>query len=316
MAQVTGIDQPIILRALCALRGETRMPWIQTHLVVDKSRTPLIELLFEELGALSITLGDAADEPMLEPGPGETPLWSATRVTGLFAGDSDIDALRSAIDRALDRDTSRHLQLEVVQDQDWERAWLARFKPMRFGRRLWIRPTGQQIEAEDAVVVDLDPGLAFGTGTHPTTALCLAWLDSADLADRRMIDFGCGSGVLAIAALKLGAAHAVGIDHDPQALLASRENALRNGVSERLEVLSDKAPPPAPASLVVANILSNVLIELQTTISSLVAEGGELVLSGILREQADAVMQAYADQLQFDRPIVQQDWVLLHARRH
>jgi len=315
MVQVTGIDQPKILRALCVLRGEPRMPWIQTHLVIDKSRAPLIELLFEELGALSITLGDAGDEPMLEPGPGETPLWSATRVTGLFAGDTDIDGLRSRIDQALNRDTSGHLQLEVLEDQDWERVWLERFHPMRFGRRLWIRPSGQPVAAEDAVVVDLDPGLAFGTGTHPTTALCLTWLDGSDLSGRRVIDFGCGSGVLAIAALKLGAAHATGIDHDPQALLATRENARRNGVSTHLEVLSDKAPPPPPSSLVVANILSNVLIELQAEIASLVAEDGELVLSGILREQAEQVMRAYHDNMQFDAPIEQEGWVLLHARR-
>jgi len=291
------------------------MPWIQTQLVVDKTRTPLVELLFENLGALSITLGDAADEPMLEPGPGETPLWSATRVTGLFPGDTDIDELRSALDQALNRDTARHLQIEVLEDKDWERTWLERFKPMRFGSRLWICPTGHRVEDADAVVVDLDPGLAFGTGTHPTTALCLNWLDGADLTGRTVIDFGCGSGVLAIAALKLGAAHAIGIDHDPQALLASRRNAERNQVSEQLEVHTNDEIQPSPTPLVIANILANVLIDLQPEIARLVAPDGELVLSGILREQADEVIKAYLGAMQFDEPIEQEGWVLLHARR-
>ena len=291
------------------------MPWIQTHLVVDKSRAPLIELLFEELGALSITLGDAGDEPMLEPGPGETPLWSATRVTGLFAADTDTDALRAAINQALDRETGRHLRLEVLEDRDWERAWLDRFQPMRFGRHLWICPTGHRVRQPGAVVVDLDPGLAFGTGTHPTTALCLEWLDSARLAGRTLIDYGCGSGILAIAALKLGASGAVGVDHDPQALLASRANARRNGVSDRLELCLDRECGNAPAPLVMANILANVLIELRPAISSLVAPGGELVLSGILREQADEVIDAYGDTLSFDAPAARDGWVRLHARR-
>ena len=291
------------------------MSWIQTHLVVDKSRAPLIELLFENLGALSITLGDAGDEPMLEPGPGETPLWSATRVTGLFSGDTDADQLRSRINQALDRETGRHLQLEVLEDRDWERAWLERFRPMRFGERLWICPTGHRVEQADAVIVDLDPGLAFGTGTHPTTALCLGWLDGADLDEKTVIDFGCGSGILAIAALKLGAAQAIGIDHDPQAILASRENAGRNSVADRLTLQLDTELDAPPAPLVIANILANVLIDLQTVISSLVAPGGELVLSGILQDQADEVIDAYSDTLSFAQPIEQDGWVLLHARR-
>ncbi len=291
------------------------MPWIQTHLVVDKSRAPLIELLFENLGALSITLGDAGDEPMLEPAPGETPLWTATRVSGLFPGDTDTDALRAAINAALDRETGRHLRLEVLEDRDWERAWLERFAPMRFGRRLWIRPTGHQVTQPGAVVVDLDPGLAFGTGTHPTTALCLEWLDGADLEGRELVDFGCGSGILAIAALRLGAAAAIGVDHDPQALSASRENAARNGVAGRLSLFSDRDFPTRPVPLVLANILANVLIALRDRIAPLVVPGGELVLSGILREQANEVMDAYAGELQFEPPRERDGWVLLHARR-
>lgn len=292
------------------------MPWIQTHLTVDKSQAPLVELLLENLGALSITLGDAGDEPMLEPGPGETPLWSATRVSGLFSGDTDPDGLRSAFNQSLERDISRQLKVELLEDEDWERSWLDQFKPMRFGRRLWICPTGHRVEDADAVVVDLDPGLAFGTGTHPTTALCLQWLDGADLAGKTVIDFGCGSGVLAIAALKLGAAHAIGIDHDPQAIIASHENAQRNGVAERLDVYLKGQFEAQGADIVLANILANVLIELCGEIAPLVAPGGELALSGILAEQAESVTLAYRGQLlDFSAPREKNGWVLLHATR-
>lgn len=289
------------------------MPWIQTHLTVDKSQAPLIELLLENLGALSITLGDAGDEPMLEPGPGETPLWTATRVTGLFSGDTDPDGLRGAFNQALEKDLSRHLQVEWLQDEDWERSWLAQFKPMLFGERLWICPTGHQVDAPNAVVVDLDPGLAFGTGTHPTTDLCLRWLDGCDLAGKTVIDFGCGSGVLAIAALKLGAARAIGIDHDPQAILASRDNAQRNGVADRFEVYLNEQFEPQTADVVLANILANVLVELRDQIAPLVSSDGELALSGILREQADEVLQAYEGPVAF-APVREKDgWVLLHG---
>jgi ribosomal protein L11 methyltransferase len=291
------------------------MPWIQTHLTVDKSQAPLIELLLENLGALSITLGDAGDEPMLEPGPGETPLWSATRVTGLFSSDMDPDQLRSAFNQSLERDVSRHLVIEPLQDQDWERSWLERFQPMRFGRRLWICPTGHHVDQADAVVVDLDPGLAFGTGTHPTTELCLQWLDGADLQGKTVIDFGCGSGVLAIAALKLGASRAIGMDHDPQAIIASRGNAQRNGVGDRLELYLDTEFQPCSADIVLANILANVLVRLQAQIAQLVAPGGRLVLSGILAGQADSVMQAYAGTSDFVPPLEKDNWVLLQATR-
>jgi ribosomal protein L11 methyltransferase len=291
------------------------MPWLQAHLTVTKDQAPLIELLFENLGAVSVLLGDAADEPMLEPGPGETPLWSHTRVTGLFEGDTDADALRSAIAQALQAYLGARLELEVLEDREWERAWLDNFQPMRFGERLWVCPHGLAVDAEDAVVVRLDPGLAFGTGTHPTTALCLAWLDSADLTGKTLIDYGCGSGILAVAALKLGARQVIGVDHDPQALLATRDNAQANGVADRLTVLASDAPDPAPADIVLGNILANVLIELAPRLAPLVAGSGELVLSGILEEQWPAVAAAYADGLDFDQPTIKDGWVRLHARR-
>jgi ribosomal protein L11 methyltransferase len=290
------------------------MPWLETNLTVDKSRAPLIELLFESLGAVAITLGDAADEPMLEPAPGETPLWRATRITGLFEGDTDADALRSAINQALNTDTSRSLTLEPLDDRDWERAWMDQFQPMRFGQRLWIRPSGREVSQGDAVIVDLDPGLAFGTGTHQTTALCLSWLDGHDIDGKSVIDFGCGSGVLAIAALKLGARRAIAVDHDPQAVLATRSNAERNRVADRIEVLHSDDFAGQTGDLVLANILANILIDLAPKILGLLNPGGQLVMSGILQTQAEAVTQAYAGQLAFGPPATRDDWVLLQGR--
>ena len=291
------------------------MPWIQAHLTVDKTCVPLIELLFETLGAQAVSLGDAADEPMLEPGPGETPLWQATRVSGLFPGSTDTDALRSALNQALGVDAGQSLRLAHLDDRDWERAWLDQFHPMRFGRRLWIRPSGHQIAQREAVVVDLDPGLAFGTGTHPTTALCLGWLDGYDVRGLQIIDFGCGSGVLGIAALKLGAAHVIAVDHDPQALMATRDNAMRNGVSDRIHVLNSADLAGQTADVVLANILANVLVELAPRILDLLEPGGHLALSGVLKPQAGAIIQAYANAIDFAPMTTQQDWVLLHGRR-
>ena len=289
--------------------------WLQLSLTVDKSRAPLIELLFENLGAEAVTLGDAGDEPMLEPGPGEMPLWQATRVTGLFTGTTDPDALRSAVNQALSTDAGRSLALERLEDRDWERSWLDLFKPMRFGQRLWIRPNGATISQPDAVIVDLDPGLAFGTGTHPTTALCLEWLDRHDVTGRRVIDFGCGSGVLGIAALKLGADSVVAVDHDPQALIATRDNADRNGVGDRLETVAGSDLETTGADVVLANILANVLVDLRGRIAALAGPGGQLVLSGILADQATSVTDAYRSEFAFAQPQVSEDWVLLHGVR-
>lgn len=289
------------------------MPWLQTHLTVTKEQAPLVELLFENLGAVSVLLGDAGDEPMLEPGPGETPLWSHTRVTGLFEGDTDADALRSAITQTLQTELGAGLELEVLEDREWERAWLDNFKPMRFGERLWVCPHDLDVDAEDPVIVRLDPGLAFGTGTHPTTALCLEWLDGAQVAGRTVIDYGCGSGILAVAALKLGAARVIAIDHDPQALLATADNAAANGVADRLTVLGSDQPDPAPADIVLANILANVLVDLAPRIAPLVRPGGELVMSGILQDQWPAVAKAYSTGLDFAKVITKDGWVRLHG---
>lgn len=296
------------------------MPWLQVHLTVDSSQAPLVELLFEGLGAHSVSLSDAADEPMLEPGPGEQPLWNLTRVSGLFDAEVDADALRSRIFQALNAELSRRLQLEVLEDRAWERAWLERFRPMRFGARLWVCPHGQEPPGDskrEAIVVRLDPGLAFGTGTHPTTALCLNWLDRNPVDGARVIDFGCGSGILSIAAAKLGAVEVIAVDHDPQAVLATRDNAARNRVGDRIRVLHSgdlETVRSPPADLVLANILSNVLIELAPRLLALTAPGGRLVLSGILADQTEAVAKAFAGAVDFEVPLLRGDWALLAGR--
>ena len=294
------------------------MTWLQAHLTSDKASSPRLESLFEELGALSVTLTDAGDEPQLETAPGEERIWSETIVTGLFAGDTDKASLEEAIRDAIERLGIRAtLALEPLEDQDWERAWMENFHPMRFGEHLWILPHGRQLpdDAVDPVVVHLDPGLAFGSGTHPTTALCLRWLDSQDLAGKSLVDFGCGSGILAIAALRLGAASALGIDHDPQALIASEQNAQDNGVSDRLTLVGSNTPVGEQADIVIANILASILIELAEKIGELVRPGGQIALSGILAEQAGAVMEAFSDMFELEEPYQLDDWVLIAGIR-
>jgi ribosomal protein L11 methyltransferase len=289
--------------------------WLQISLVVTREQAPLVETLLEGLGAVSVTYADAGDTPILEPDPGQTELWPATRVTGLFPGDADPDDLRARASQVLNAEVSGRMRVERLQDREWERVWLEAFHPMRFGRRLWICPSGRRVDRPDAVVVDLEPGLAFGTGTHPTTALCLRWLERADLSGRTVLDYGCGSGVLAIAALRLGAARAVGVDHDPQALTASRENALKNAVADRLALFPPEALPPLEADLAVANILSGPLIALAPRLAALVRPGGAVALSGVLAGQAAEVMSTYRAMFRMSDPVEQDGWVLLSGVR-
>lgn len=291
------------------------MPWIQARLTTTKNQAPLIELLFEELGALSITLGDAEDEPLLEPKPGELPLWQQIQVTGLFEGDTNPDDLRSLVNQALNQESSKSLKLEVLEDQTWERAWMDSFHPMKFGKNLWVCPKGELPDEDGAVIIELDPGLAFGTGTHPTTALCLQWLDRQPLQDKTIIDFGCGSGILSIAALKLGARQVIALDHDPQALQATEANALKNGVLDRLIITDTIDPKNNQYDIILANILAGTLIELEELLASLTKAGGQAALSGILREQASSVSDAYKADFKMLEPEQQEEWILLEGTR-
>ena len=299
------------------------MDLLELSLTLSAEQQPRAEAALEELGALSITLLDAdAETPderaILEPGAGETPLWNALVLNALFEGDADRRVLTDALREALPELPPERIAFHEVAEQAWERAWMDRFGPMCFGRRLWIYPsTIEPRPDDDAVVVRLDPGLAFGTGTHPTTALCLEWLDSLDPAGSTIVDYGCGSGVLAIAALKLGAAHAIGVDNDPQALTASADNARRNGVAERLSL---HAPENVPATMrgdmLVANILAGPLHELAPVFAGLLKDQAPFALSGILAGQEYELVERYATCGFAGLRIAQrEDWIRISGRR-
>ncbi|MCU7930007.1 MAG: 50S ribosomal protein L11 methyltransferase [Candidatus Thiodiazotropha sp. (ex Codakia rugifera)] len=287
------------------------MAWLQLSIDSSETEAPLLELVFENLGALSVTLGDAGDQPLLEIPPESVQLWRHTRVTALFEGNQDPLTLRSALAVTLDERLIQRLHWERIEDRIWERVWLEHFKPMSFGHRLWICPEGESIDQEDATVIQLDPGLAFGTGTHPTTALCLEWLDAQDLQGKTLIDYGCGSGILAIAALKLGAHSVVAVDHDPQALEASQNNAKKNGVADRLKTYLPNDTPDQQYDLLVANILAGPLIQLAPELAQLIIPGGHFALSGILAEQQLEVAVRYQSFASLTKPKQRQEWILI-----
>ena len=261
-----------------------------------------IEEIFNRFGAWSVTLSDAGDNPVLEPGPGETPLWADTRMTGLFAGDADLGRLTAALLEETGLDRLPCHRIEQLTDRAWEREWLKDFGPMRFGTRLWISPADQDVAAADAVIVRLDPGLAFGTGTHATTALCLEWLDQLPLAGKTLLDYGCGSGVLAIAALKLGCRAASAMDIDPQAVTATQQNAARNGVAGQVTVYDGASEIVEFFDIVVANILAAPLLQGAASIAARLAPGGMLALSGVLSDQVAGVRTAYEPWIDFEEP--------------
>lgn len=291
------------------------MPWLQVRLAITPEQAETYEDALLEVGAVSVTFMDAEDQPIFEPDLGTTPLWTHTHLLALFEADTDEASLVAHLELLTGGTLPEH-QIERIEDQDWERSWMDNFQPMRFGRRLWIVPSWHEAPEPNAVNLLLDPGLAFGTGTHPTTALCLEWLDGQDLAGCEVLDFGCGSGILAIAALLLGARQAVGTDIDPQALEASRDNALRNGIDPaRFPVYLPADLPAKPAELVVANILAGPLVSLAPQITSLVAPGGRLALSGILAEQAEEVRTAYTDAFDLDPTAEKDGWVRISGVR-
>ncbi|MBB3226125.1 ribosomal protein L11 methyltransferase [Luteibacter sp. Sphag1AF] len=297
------------------------MPWLELSLTVSLEDQPSVESALEDLGALSVTLQDAHaetpdEEAIFEPGVGELPLWNEIVLNALFEAGTDRRGLSEALLDLLPAIDRSQLAFRDVEDQDWERVWMDQFKPMPFGRRLWVYPSNIEPPAdEDIVVVRLDPGLAFGTGTHPTTDMCLQWLDGQDVAGKTVLDFGCGSGILAIAALKLGARHAIGIDNDPQAVIASRDNAERNGVEGRLDVYMPGDAPDELADVLVANILAGPLGELAPTFAASVKPGAPFALSGILFGQHEELLVRYAEWFTDLEIATLEDWVRISGVR-
>ena len=297
------------------------MHWLELSLTIPAALQASVEAALEDLGALSVTLADAdADTPderaIFEPGVGETPLWNTVMLQALFAAEIDRTGLVHALADLVPGIEPSQIAFREVADQDWTRAWLDTYQPMRFGQRLWIYPSNMDAPDDaQAVVVRLDPGLAFGSGTHPTTALCLEWLDSADLAGTTMIDYGCGSGILAIAALKLGAARAIGVDNDEQAIAASRDNAQRNDVVENLDLYLPPQLPPMQSDVLVANILAGPLAKLAPVFAQSMKSGGALALSGILDGQQDELLVHYARWFDDLHATARDGWVRIDGTR-
>lgn len=291
------------------------MPWLQVELRVREAHVQAAEAALEGAGALAVTLRDAGDRPVLEPGPGETPLWPDVIVSGLFPGNLKPAELERAVQAGWTLASAADIQVEWLEDRPWEREWERSFRPMRFGRRLRVIPPGTPRGRRADVDVRLSPGLAFGTGTHPTTALCLEWLDGLDLDGAVVVDYGCGSGILAVAAACLGARSVIATDNDPQALIATRENATANLVADRIRAVPPEDLGEVSADVVVANILANPLIELAPKLGNVTKSGGRLALSGILSDQVPAVAAAYASAFAVAAPAFKEDWARLEGTR-
>ncbi len=296
----------------------SKADWQELHCTARKDQIDALEEWFFAAGALSVTLEDQADQPLLEPGPGETPLWDTVQVTALFAGDHDLAPVLAAVPG--DLVTEAPEGIVPVADREWTRVWEDQFQPMQMGRRLWICPSWTPPPDPNAINLLLDPGLAFGTGTHPTTAMCLKALDAAQLENTRAVDYGCGSGILGVAAALLGAQQVLGIDNDPQAITASHDNAVRNGLSA--PQFSASLPDTAAleswrgsADWVVANILAGPLIELAPTLTALMAPQSRLLLAGLLEAQAEQIIAAYAPSVTLAIADQQEEWVLLAGER-
>jgi len=295
----------IILNINCLFNATLlNVTWLQLILETTHAKAELWSEALSNAGALAVTLQDAKENPLYEPPPGSTPLWDETRVIGLFNANVDLKFLNAYIQEQLGEEALNSMKIEALEDQNWERTCQAHFHPMQFGQRLWVCPTWETLPDPKAINIVLNPGLAFGTGTHPTTHLCLEWLDENPPINNIVIDYGCGSGILGIAALKLGAKKVYAVDHDIQALQSTQENARQNGYSDEIIGLSPEQLQETflesstltvthKADLILANILANPLKELAPQFAKLVKFKGTIVLSGILENQVEEVLQAY-----------------------
>ena len=289
------------------------MAWHQISVITQENIAPQLADFFSDLGAVSVTYMDAEDEPVYEPAIGETKIWSNTQVIALYELDVDPELIKTQVYQQFNYEDLHSWVYEAIADQEWERAWMEYYKPMKFADRLWVCPTDQEQVESGTVCLTLDPGLAFGTGTHPTTALCLEWLASHELSAKTVIDYGCGSGILAVASVLLGAKVAHAVDIDPQAITATKSNALKNKVEDNIKTYLPEQFTPFQADIVLANILAKPLIDMAEQICALVILGGQLVLSGILYEQAESVINAYQHQITFSPLVQQEDWIRLEG---
>lgn len=295
------------------------MPWLQIKVVTNPDIAEFYEDLLLEAGCAAVTFEDAKDQPIFEPELGTTPLWGTTVITGLFAAEHDLESTLTFLNEqklSVKGGDTIQFKAEILEDKDWEREWMTHYHPMQFGSHFWVCPSWIEVPDANAVNLMLDPGLAFGTGTHPTTALCLEWLASEPLQNRSVIDYGCGSGILGIAAILLGASAVSGVDIDPQALTATQDNLVRNGLDkERLPVFFPESFESEPVDLVIANILAGPLKELAPTLAELVKSGGQLILSGLLIEQADELIGTYSEWFDMEPPSTKEEWVRLTGRK-
>ena len=290
------------------------MAWIQFIFDSTPEEADTLSDLLSECGSSAISFQDNADQPIYEPEIDTTPLWAATNVTALFESDTDTDLIIQKLNTMLAPASVPRYRIEAVEDKDWLREWMDNFHPMNFGDKLWICPSWQTPPQKDAINIMLDPGLAFGTGTHPTTALCLNWLDQADVKDKIIIDYGCGSGILAIAAALLGAKKVIGVDIDPQALEATQANAERNKVN--IETYLPNDCPDESCDLLIANILAAPLQSLSERLAGLTKSGAPIVLSGILELQAADVSQSYQTWFDMKAPVLKNEWIRLVGIKH
>jgi ribosomal protein L11 methyltransferase len=290
------------------------MAWIQINTIVEEKLAEPLSDAFMEANAASVTFEDAKDQPIFEPELGTTPIWSNTKVIGLFDAEVDSQAIIEMLTQMVPQVPASNYKVEQLEDKDWVRAWMDQFKPMQFGERLWIIPSWCEAPKPDAINLLLDPGMAFGTGTHPTTSLCLTWLDQNPPVDMNVIDYGCGSGILALASQKLGAKKVSGTDIDPQAITASIENSERN--NEQIPFALVKDFQAEPADLIMANILAGPLKELAPEFDRLLKPGGTLTLSGLLANQADDLIEHYKSiGITLDTCQTLDEWGLLSGKK-
>lgn len=290
------------------------MAWLQVILKTSESKAEILSECLMNAGAAAVTFQDAEDRPIFEPAPGTTPLWKTLFVIGLFDAENDLVSVKRFLKSNVDPDTFSTLQIDPLEDKNWSLTWMEHFHPMRFGQKLWICPSWHEPLAPNDINIMLDPGLAFGTGTHPTTHLCLEWLDSNPPQNAHIIDYGCGSGILSIAAIMLGAAHVYAIDNDPQALTSTKLNAEKNAIKDdTLTIGLPNLKINKKADLILANILANTLVELLPTFLDNLNATGKIVLSGLLENQIELIRQNYEPYFKIIEIAKYEEWALIYA---